>query len=223
LVFAQNFGPAAIDLGNGNSGRTDSLDRADGDDMAVLSGNMRDFRIFGGWGNDVFVWYVDEVLDDRFLGPNFYGGGAWGDAVWGDTGTDRLVLAVAPDTEVVHERGLHDNNPGSLLSFVYSDYAPTTDGPTVDDVFARYFGTAEIGPAGEHTITLSYRSPDSAVFTQDFYATAIEEIQLGTGSDAIVYTVDQTSGLLTPAVDLDPITAIPLRGDFNSLFDTFGR
>lgn len=223
LVFVRNFGPAAIDLGNGASGRTDVIDEADGDDMIVLAGNMRDFRVFGGWGNDVFVWYVDEVVDDRFLGPSFYGGGGWGDAVWGDTGSDRLILAVDPTTEIVHERGLHDNNPGSFLSFVYADYAPTVDGPTETDVFARYYGSVPVGPNDAHTITLSYRSPDGAVFTHDFYATAVEEIQLGIGENAVVYTVDQQSGYLTLDNTLAPLTSIPSREAFNTLFDTFAR
>ncbi len=223
LVFVRNFGPAAIDLGNGASGRTDVIDEADGNDMVVLAGNMRDFRVFGGWGDDVFVWYVDEVIDDRFLGPSFYGGGGWGAAIWGDTGTDRLILAVDPATEIVHERGLHDDNPGSFLSFVYADYAPTEDPPTAADVFARYYGTVPIGPNDEHTVTLSYRSPDSAVFTQDFYATAIEEIQLGIGDDAVVYKVDQRTGNLTADATLLPLVALPSRSAFNKLFDDFGR
>jgi hypothetical protein len=223
LVFVRNFGPAAIDLGNGASGRTDTVDPQDGDDMAVLSGNMRDFRIYGGRGTDTFVWYVDEVVDDRFLGPNFFGGGGWGEALHGDSGVDRLVLAVDPATEIVTQRGDHDGNPGSLLALVYTDYAASVDGPTENDPFARYYGTAPVGPNGEHTITLSYRSPNGAVFTHDFYITSVEELQLGTGSDARVYRVDPATGALTLDASLTPLTVIPSRAAYNTLFDTFGR
>lgn len=223
LVFARNFGPGAIDLGNGDSGRTDTLDPADGDDVAILSGNMRDFRVYGGHGDDVFVWYVDDVRDDRFLGPSFYGGGAWGNAIWNDEGTDRLILAVDPATTIVSQRSDHDDHPGSLLAFVYSDYAPTIDAPTADDPFARYYGSVEVGPRDEHTITLSYRSLDGIVFTQDFYTTSVEELQLGVSAVAKVYQIDQATGGLTLQTDGLAITSIPQRSDFNALFDTFGR
>jgi hypothetical protein len=222
LVFVRNFGPAAIDLGNGASGRTDTLDEADGDDTAVVSGNARDFRIYGGYGNDTFIWYVDEVDDDRFLGPSFYGGGGWGEAVWGDPGTDRLVLVVEPDIEIVRVRGDHDDNPGSLLSFVYADYAPSIDAPTEDDEFARYYGLAEVGPGGEHTVTISYRSPDGRVFTQDSYITAVEEIQLGVGDSARVYVVDQVSGQLIEDPTLHPLAEVPERTAFDELFLRLG-
>ncbi len=222
LVFARNFGPAAIDLGNGGDGRTDTIDPQDGDDMAVLSGNMRDFRVYGGRGADVFVWYVDQTRDDRFLGPSFYGGGGWGEAVWGDDNIDRLILAIDPATEIVHRRGDHDDNPGSLLAMIYDDYEVSVDGPTETDAFARYYGTVPVGPNGEHTVTLSYRSPDGLVFTHDFYITSVEEIQVGTGTDAIVYRVDQAAGTLT-AQSLTPLTDIPSRVAYNTLFDTFGH
>lgn len=223
LVFVRNLGQAGIDLGNGAGGRSDTLDRSDGDDMILLAGNMRDFRVFGGHGNDVFVWYVDEVVDDRFLGPNFYGAGGWEPAIWSDEGIDRLVMMIDPGTQVVHKRSEHDNTPGSLLSFVYADYAPTVDAPTANDVYARYKGTADIGPHNEHTITLSYRSADGRVFTHDFYITAVEEIQLGGAADARVFRVNQADGTLTPDASLTPITVIPNRAQFNTLFDTFAR
>ncbi|MBU1222049.1 hypothetical protein KKF34_04690 [Myxococcota bacterium] len=222
LIFARNFGPAAIDAGNGLSGRTDILDEADGDDIVILEGNMRDFRVFLGNGNDIAVWYVDEVDDDRWLGPSFYGAGGWGDALWSDKGTDRLILAIPPETQIVTTRGEHDNNPGSLLAFIYADYSPSIDGPTESDPFARYYGTAPIGPNGEHTLTLSYRSLDGTVFTHDFYITSIEELQLGVGDDAVVYKVDSTTGLLTLDNSLSVNSNLPERTAFNALFDTFG-
>ena len=165
-----------------------------------------------------------ENPETDWLGPNFYGGGGWGDALWGDTGIDRLVLVIPVDTEIVERRSDHDDNWDSLLSMVYDPYDPTIDDPTAGDPFARY-PNAPVGAAGEKTITLSYRSVDHSVFTHDFYATAIEEIQLGLGSDAVVYSVNQATGALTERPDLAPLldSDIPKRADFNHLFDTFGR
>lgn len=220
LVFTRNFGPAAIDLGNGQSGRTDSIDPTDGDDIAILQGNMRDFRIYGGGGDDVFVWYVDEVLDDEWLGPNFFGGGGWGDAVWAPAGTDRLILVVDPNTKIVSERSEHDDAPGSFLSFVYPDYEVSIDTPTEDDVFARYYGTVPLGPDAAHTVTVSYRSADESVFTHDFYLTSVEEIQLGLGEDAVVYDVDFQTGALTPS-EAAAIAAVPDRESYEGLFSRF--
>ncbi|MBN2719238.1 MAG: hypothetical protein JXX14_25535 [Deltaproteobacteria bacterium] len=221
LVFARNFGAAAIDLGNGLAGRTDTTDTADGDDIAVLQGNMRDFRVFGGYGDDIFIWYVDEVIDDRWLGPNFFGGGGWGDAVWAHPGTDRLILAIDPETEVVSSRPDHDNNPGSFLCFVYTDYSPSADAPMEGNKYAQYYGTAPVGPNNEHTLTLSYRSADGSVFTHDFYATSIEIIQLGIDAAAAVYEVNPQTGALTRTSDVAPYTAIPNRQAFDTLIDSF--
>jgi hypothetical protein len=101
-VFVRDISRAAIDLGNGDGGRTDTLDISDGDDMVVLRGNTHDFRVFGGNGDDVFVWFVDDTIQSTtWLGPNFFGGGGWGDALFSENGVDRLVLAVPTDTEMV--------------------------------------------------------------------------------------------------------------------------
>jgi len=223
LVFARNFGPAAIDLGNGAAGRTDTVDKTDGNDIVVLQGNMRDFRVYGGYGSDTFIWYVDEVKENRWLGPNFFGGGGWGKALWDDNGKDRLILAIPPKTEVVSSRSKHDNNPGSLLIFVYSNYKSKVDAPTAKDAYARYYGTAPVGPKGEHTLTVSYRSQDKKVFTHDFYITSVEELQLGTGSDARVYRLDSKTGKATLDPTLKPFTNIPKRSTYNKLFDTFAK
>jgi hypothetical protein len=222
LVFVRNFGPAAIDLGNGKSGRTDALDPGDGADMVVLEGNMRDFRIYGGSGNDTFVWYVEQVRDSNWLGPNFFGGGGWGDALWKENGKDRLILVVDPNTEIFFERGLHDKQPGSLLSMVYDPYNPTIDKPTENDPFARYYGTAPEGPHGERTITLSFRSKDGTVFTHDFYTTSVELIQLGLGDKARVFDVNQSTGELVPSQE-SPILEVPARSHFEEIFQKFGR
>lgn len=221
LVFVRNFGPAAIDLGNGLAGRTDILDSADGDNMVILAGNMRDFRIFGGYGNDVSVWYVDEVRDDRWLGPSFYGSGAWGDAIWTDPGTDRLILVVDPETEIVTSRPEYDGNWGSIMVMIYDDYSPGADGPTESDVYARYYGTVPEGPNGERTLTFSYRSADSSVFTHDFYLTSIEYLQLGLGEGAKVYSLNSVTGEAKLEPSAETIQSVPDRNDFNELFDLF--
>jgi hypothetical protein len=223
LVFARNFGAAAVDLGNGQSGRTDAVDASDGDDVAVLQGNMRDFRVFGGNGSDTFIWYVDEANDDRWLGPAFFGCGGWGDAIWADDGTDRLVLVVPPDTTIAPTRPEHDGQMGSLLAFIYLDYEIKEDAPTVSDPFARYYSTVPDGPNGERTITLGYRSESGSVDTADFYITNVDEIQLGLGPDAVVYTVNHETGALTLDASLAPLEQAPDRGSHNALVDTFGR
>ena len=61
------------------------------------------------------------------------------------------------------------------------------------------------------------------MFTHDFYATSIEELQLGVGANAIVYSADQATGTLTANPDLERVTELPDRGAFNELVDTFGR
>ncbi len=223
LVLCRNLNAAALDLGNGLGGRTDTTDLADGDDLAVLAGNMRDFRIYGGFGDDTIVWFVDEPRASGWLGPNFFGGGGWGDALFGDNGTDRLILAVDPNTEVVGVRSDHDDHPGSLLVFVDPNYQESIDEPTKDDPFARYYGTAPQGPDGQHTLTLSYRSADGSVFTHDFYATAFEELQLGTGDDAQVFRIDPVRGSLQPDSSLQPLVELPERAEFEALFESFGK
>ncbi|GMV39088.1 MAG: hypothetical protein AMXMBFR64_08040 [Myxococcales bacterium] len=203
-IFALDMGGAAIDAGNGDGGKTDVLDPTDGDDLVVLRGNMRDFRVFGGMGDDTAVWYVDEGKESiAFLGPNFFGGGGSGEAVWGDPGTDRLVLVVPPDTKIVDKT---PTPPGALLVRIVADYAKDIwwDGPVIGDPFAKYCITCGTGPGGRKTVTLEYKSATTPAFTGYFWVTAFEELQLGVGPDAKMFRIDDVAGKLIPAPDLLP-------------------
>lgn len=203
-IFALDMGGAAIDAGNGDGGKTDVLDPTDGDDLVVLRGNMRDFRVFGGMGDDTAVWYVDEGKESiAFLGPNFFGGGGSGEAVWGDPGTDRLVLVVPPDTKIVDKT---PTPPGALLVRIVADYAKDIwwDGPVIGDPFAKYCITCGTGPGGRKTVTLEYKSATTPAFTGYFWVTAFEELQLGVGPDAKMFRIDDVAGKLIPAPDLMP-------------------
>ena len=61
------------------------------------------------------------------------------------------------------------------------------------------------------------------MFTHDFYATSVEELQLGIGSDAIVYAVDRATGALLDDAGLEPLVDLPDRASQAALFETFGR
>jgi hypothetical protein len=88
---------------------------------------------------------------------------------------------------------------------------------------ARYYQTVPDGPNGERTLTLGYRSATGHVDTADFYVTSVEEIQLGLGPDAPVYTVNQETGALSRASSLEPVQSAPDRAGHNALVDAFGR
>ncbi len=49
------------------------------------------------------------------------------------------------------------------------------------------------------------------------------KLQLGVGTDAIVYTVDSATGAITADASLEPHTELPDRVAFNQLMDEFGR
>lgn len=199
-VFARDLDRSAIDLGNGANGRTDTLDPNDGDDLVVLRGNTHDFRVFGGAGDDVAVWYVDDnVQTAQWLGPNFFGGGGLGDALW-DNGTDRLVLAVPASTPIVSQTPTPD---GSLLVKAASG-AYVDDPPTKNDPYAYYCVECGTGPAGQKTLILEYNSADGSVHTGYFYVTGFEELQLGVGPGAKVFRLDNVAGSATAAPDLPP-------------------
>jgi len=223
LVFVNNFERAALDLGNGEDGRTDALDANDSGDIAVIGGNARDFRVFGGRGDDVFVWNVDEVRHSPgiWLGPNFFGGGGWGDALWGDDGVDRLVLGIPEDTTLVSSPG--QVVPGSLLILVQPQEGTVIDTPTEHDDYARYYVYAPPSPTGQLTVTLQYVSADSSVDTAYFFITAVEEIQLGISATAPVYRVDATSGAYSLAADAEAFAAVPSRERYEALFASFLR
>jgi hypothetical protein len=202
-VFVRDLDRAAVDLGNGASGRTDTLDPQDGDDLVVIRGNAHDFRVFGGACDDVVVWHVNEnVQTTAWLGPNFFGGGGWDAALWSDAGTDRLVLDVDPATPIIDRPA---TPPGSLL-VMGSDGAFVSDGPTEADPFARYCIECGVGPGGRKTVIIEYVSPDSSVRTGYTYLTSIEELQLGLGAGARVYRLDDVSGAAAPAPDLPGVT-----------------
>lgn len=203
-VFIRDLDRSAVDLGNGSDGRTDSVDKSDGDDLVELRGNTHDFRVFGGNGNDTAVWYVDDnVQVTPWLGPNFFGSGGWGDALWNDEGIDRLVLAVPPSTRIVTKAP----ESGALL-VKPSDGSFIPDKPTEDDLYARYCIECGKGPGGRKTVIMEYVSEDGGrVDTGYFYVTAFEELQIGVGPDARVYTIDDAHGALKPAPGLPPFAA----------------
>lgn len=202
-VFVRDLSRAAVDLGNGEGGRTDATDPEDGDDLVVLRGNTHDFRVFGGFGHDTAVWYVDDnVQTTTWLGPNFFGGGGHGAALWDDPGTDRLVLAVPAGTPLVFTT---PTPPGSLL-VRSTDGDLVLDDPTQGDIFARYCVECGTGPGGQRTVILEYVSADEAIQTGYFYLTAFEELQVGVGPGARVYALDDVAGTATEVPDATPTT-----------------
>lgn len=206
-IFARNMNAAAIDAGNGMGGLTDTLDPDDGDDLVMLAGNVRDARVFGGYGDDVLVWYMDDgqVESIAYFGPNFFGGGGAGEAVWGDPGTDRLVLAIPPETVLVDKT---PTPPGGLLLRIWDDHGDEIwwDEPVYADLYARYCVTCGTGPEGQKTLNLEYLAKDESFFTGWFWVTAFEELQLGTGPDAVVYALDQVEGTAQLIPDAVPFT-----------------
>lgn len=204
-IFARNINAAAIDAGNGDNGKTAALDPTDGNDLVMLAGNVRDVRVFGGWGSDTVVWYMDDanVSSIAFAGPNFFGGGGSGAALWGDPGTDRLVLVIPPSTKFVDKT---PTPPGSLLFRIWNDYGDEIwwDEPVYNDPYARYCITCGTGPLGQKTLNLEYLSADSSFFTGWFWVTAFEELQIGVGPTAVVYSINQATATLTPIPTATP-------------------
>ena len=208
-IYIRDMRAAAVDAGNGDGGLTSVLDPLDGDDLIVFRGNMKDFRVFGGFGDDVVVWYVDEMGEDiAFAGPNFFGAGGSGDAVWDRAGTDRLVLVVPPDTRIVPAP---PTEPGDLMISHYYGNLPdfSWDEPVYDDLYARYCVTCGVGPDGRKTLNMEYRAKAGVAFTGWFWVTDFEELQLGVGSDAVVYRIDQAQATVSRAVDLAPFVPPP--------------
>lgn len=200
-VFVRDWSRAAVDLGNGEGGITSVLDPQDGHDLVVIRGNAHDFRVMGGGGSDIAVWYVDDhVQTQQWLGPNFFGGGGWDTAVWDDSGEDRLVLAVPADTAVVDA----PPTPAGALLVMATDGQLVDDPPTAADPYAHYCVECGTSPSGRKTVILEYRSADDAVFTGYFYVTAFEQLQLGVGPGAVVYELDDVAGSVTPRADLQP-------------------
>lgn len=222
LVFMNNMNRAAIDLGNGGDGRTDTLDENDGDDLAVIGRNFLDCRVYGGGGDDVFVWYIDEANKNTPLLKNsFFGGGGWEPADWADTGIDRVVLVVPTDTVVFSSTDLP--SPGTIQVRIPTNYnpLPVPDLPTIDDVFARYSSTAGLGPDGRHTMIFDYFSASGEVRSGFIFVTAIEEFQVGLGADAKVYRLDDIAGVAILDEELEPIVDVPDRDDYHEVMDDF--
>jgi hypothetical protein len=189
-VFIRDLSRAGVDLGNGDGGRTDTIDPQDGDDLLVLRGNTQDFRMSGGRGDDVAVWYVDDnVQTTAYLGPNFFGCGGHGEAIWGDPGTDRLVLVVPTDTTMVAAPPTPD---GGIL-VMGTDGTLRLDDPTQDDVYARYCIECGTGPGGRKTVIVEYNSADGSVHTGYFTLPAFEELQVGIGDGARVFRTSRPS------------------------------
>ncbi|KAJ5076078.1 hypothetical protein M0811_06940 [Anaeramoeba ignava] len=201
-VYVRDISRAAIDLGNGANGRTDTVDATDGDDVIAIHGNSHDFRIFGGAGNDVVFWYIDENLQSTaYLGPNFFGTGSWGSALWRDSDTDRLVLVIPTSTEVI-EAG---STPAGKLRVVGVDSSYVVDTPTEDDVYARYCITCGVSSTSRKTLILEYRDISDQILTGYFYVTDFEEIQVGVGQGAKVYEIDDVNGHLNYNSNLQPL------------------
>jgi hypothetical protein len=205
-VFVRDIERAAIDLGNGDGGRTDTIDISDGNDMVVLRGNTLDFRVYGGAGDDVFVWHVDENIQTAtWLGPNFFGGGGWDTALFSeDAGVDRLVLAIPTDTEMVTSTP----TPAGGLLVRANDGEFIVDEPTVGDDYARYCQDCGMGPGGEKTIIVEYNSADGMIETGYFYLTDVDELQVGIGEGARVYALDAVSGTATLIDGAEPTEEI---------------
>lgn len=196
-VFARDLTDSAIDLGNAD-GLTDTLDAADTDDLAVVRGNASDFRVFGGQGDDVFVWFVDESANVGIpLGARFFGGGGWGDARFADNGNDRLVLAIPPDTEIVDTIP----PPPGALSVTLSEGALISDDATEGYPRARHCVECGASSTGNKTLILQYVSADGTVDSGLFYLTSVEELQVGVGAGARVFTLDDYYGAATLASD----------------------
>jgi hypothetical protein len=200
-VFVRDISRAAADLGNGADGRTDTLDPDDGGDLVVLRGNTQDFRVMGGAGDDVAVWFVDDnVQTTTWLGPNFFGGGGAGDALWGDGGTDLLVLAIPADTALVTATP----TPAGGLLVMGTDGTFIPDEPTVADPFAAYCVECGESPEGRRTVIMEYDSADGAIATGYFYVTAFERLQVGVGEGARVFAIDDVAGAIAELPDEPP-------------------
>jgi hypothetical protein len=211
-VFIRNLARAAVDLGNGANGRTDSVDLHDGDDLVVIRGNSYDFRIFGGAGSDTFIWYVDDnrYQTTAWLGPNFFGTGGDGSALWkanasqDASSVDRLVLAVPEDTPVVGQDG---GGKGKIAVWA-STGGSQEDPPTQDDPYAAYCLECGTGPGGERMLYVWYQSADGKIDSGYFGLTDIEELQVGIDPGR-VYRLDKVTGTATLAVGAPPPVAPP--------------
>lgn len=192
-VFAGDFKQFVFDLGNGENGRTDTIDMNDGKDYLAVRGNTNEFRVMGGRGDDIVAWYVNENRQDGAdLKASFYGGGSAGDAIWGDTGTDRLILVIDPATEIIQGQA---TEPGSIgLRLAAGDLLMDPD--TMDDPMTSFCVDCGTSPDDRRTLILEYLSEDSGVYTGMVLITAFELLQIGAGSIGVVYRIDDVNGEL---------------------------
>jgi hypothetical protein len=200
-VFTRDIDRAAVDLGNGAGGRTDTLDPNDGDDLLVLRGTIHDTRLYGGFGNDVIVWYVDDTVQTtEWLGNNFFGGGGKGDALWDDPGVDRLVLVVPVDTVISDA----PSTPEGALRVLPAERGFVEDEGTSADPFATYCIECGTAPDGRRTVIVEYRARGGEIFTGYCYTTGIEELQVGVGPGARVFQIDPVEGTIREDADARP-------------------
>ncbi|MCP4712279.1 MAG: hypothetical protein GY869_26960, partial [Planctomycetes bacterium] len=229
LVFVNNMERGGIDLGNGNGGQTDAIDPFDGDDVAIVGGYYRDNRIFGGNGDDIFVWNLDEhnqlYPDGQWIGGSVWGCGGWDPAVWGCDDTDRLILNVPDNTILLNavfpDRIYHVSvENGTVGVGVRGDFDGTNaiDTPTEHDPYARHYNVPGYGPNGELPLTFHYRSASGHVNSAFANFIAVELLQIGTGPNATVYdvnllTAELTESSVTPYYEND----IASRAAYNDL------
>jgi hypothetical protein len=222
LVFVNNMQQAAIDLGNGANGRTDAIDPNDRGDMVIIDGNQYDCRFFGGAGDDIFIWYINNSHhSNAWIGSNLYGTGGYGEAQWTND-TDRLIFVLPDDTPVVgSEVGSTPN--GSVKLWQQNPFpANQEDEPMAGQVYARYH-TAYTNNEGRRTMLIEYRTPDGNTTTGYMSLVSFEELQVGIGENAKVYKIDDKTGTFEYDPELVPLyeDEIPRKESYRSLFDRF--
>ncbi len=104
-----------------------------------------------------------------------------------------MILAVPKDTPIVTQTP----TPAGALLVRAADGTLVEDTPTAADPYAHYCVECGVGPAGQKTLILEYRSANGKVFTGYFYVTGFAELQLGVGPDALVYKLDSVLGTAT--------------------------
>ncbi|OQY27979.1 MAG: hypothetical protein B6244_08525, partial [Candidatus Cloacimonetes bacterium 4572_55] len=158
--------------------------------------------------------------DNSWTGGRFLGTGSFGDAIWGDD-TDRFVLIIPDDTEVVNGHGSLD--PGTIQIWQKDPYPSNViDPPTANDPMARYH-SYHTGPGGRRMVTFNYKRITDDYYTGYMNMASIEELQIGVGPNAKVYDINDVDGTATYNPSLTPIYEheIPSREYYNNLMDSF--
>lgn len=202
LVFVKNMRQAGVDAGDGDGGKSGVLDPKDGNDVVIFRGNMADFRFTGGAGDDVAVWYPDDVKQtDQWLGPSFFGGSSAGSGLW-DGGSDRLVLALPVNTPIIDKTPTP--NGSLMIKFITESDDYVLDGPTKQNPYAQYCITCGVGPGGKKGLVFEYNSANGKVHSGYFWVTDMEELQIGVGADAKVYKLDNVNAKANLDASLKP-------------------